>query len=661
MSKIQSKRLLSKSRFKIASECPTKLFYSSHKDYGSKKDSDEFLKSLARGGFQVGALAQEYFSGGVEIESLDATEALTQTQELLKKENVIIFEAAIQFENCFIRADILKKTKNSIELIEVKAKSCDSNIRDEFYKKNGELSADWEPYLSDVAFQKWVVTKAFPKFSVTAALMLANKDCVASVDGINQLFLVQADGSGRSRVTKTKAITVNDIGEKLLLQINVDAECDQIWAGSYEGYSYEAWIQYLAKNHFEDKRIQPKLSKACKNCEFRIGDGMKVEKKKSGFEECWKELTPISDFNEPLVFDIWNWRGWEKMMEEGIYLARDLNEDDIKLSKNKERGLSNSERQQLQISAIKSGSQEPFIDLAGLAEELSSFIYPLHFIDFETTMVAIPFSKGRHPYEQIAFQFSHHLIEKNGSVLHVDQFLDATPGKFPNYDFVRALKKSLEKDKGTVFRYSNHENTVLLQIYNQLESSDEPDRGELCAWIKTLTIKKGVKEVVWEGTRNMIDLCELVKKYYYSPLTKGSNSIKKVLPAILNSSQQLFNRYSQPIYGGGPQLTSLNLKNHAWLKRESDGSVVDPYKTLPKLKDDLDRESLDRIFEYDEIDDGGAAMTAYAMMQFTQMADDERENIKFALLRYCELDTFAMVLIFEYWKNEIEQKNRRVA
>ena len=55
------------------------------------------------------------------------------------------------------------------------------------------------------------------------------------------------------------------------------------------------------------------------------------------------------------------------------------------------------------------------------------------------------------------------------------------------------------------------------------------------------------------------------------------------------------------------------------------------------------------------IADGGAAMSAYAKMQFTEMTSGERERIVKALLKYCELDTFAMVLVWEglaYWMNE---------
>jgi hypothetical protein len=44
-------------------------------------------------------------------------------------------------------------------------------------------------------------------------------------------------------------------------------------------------------------------------------------------------------------------------------------------------------------------------------------------------------------------------------------------------------------------------------------------------------------------------------------------------------------------------------------------------------------------------------MTAYARMQFEQMSDDERVELTNSLLKYCELDTFAMVLIYEAWRH----------
>ena len=39
------------------------------------------------------------------------------------------------------------------------------------------------------------------------------------------------------------------------------------------------------------------------------------------------------------------------------------------------------------------------------------------------------------------------------------------------------------------------------------------------------------------GHSNMVDMLKLVKKYYYHPRMKGSNSIKSVLPAIFYDSE----------------------------------------------------------------------------------------------------------------------------
>jgi len=36
-------------------------------------------------------------------------------------------------------------------------------------------------------------------------------------------------------------------------------------------------------------------------------------------------------------------------------------------------------------------------------------------------------------------------------------------------------------------------------------------------------------------------------------------------------------------------------------------------------------------------------------MQFSEMSDFETDRLKVALLKYCELDTFAMVMIYEAW------------
>ena len=54
-----------------------------------------------------------------------------------------------------------------------------------------------------------------------------------------------------------------------------------------------------------------------------------------------------------------------------------------------------------------------------------------------------------------------------------------------------------------------------------------------------------------------------------------------------------------------------------------------------------------------ELKDGGAAMTAYARMQFEEMSDYEHNELKNSLLKYCELDTMAMVMIYEAWREMV--------
>lgn len=48
---------VNKSRFKLAAECPRKLYYTGKKDYLDRSLDDSFLAALAEGGYQVGELA----------------------------------------------------------------------------------------------------------------------------------------------------------------------------------------------------------------------------------------------------------------------------------------------------------------------------------------------------------------------------------------------------------------------------------------------------------------------------------------------------------------------------------------------------------------------------------------------------------------------------
>ncbi len=111
-------------------------------------------------------------------------------------------------------------------------------------------------------------------------------------------------------------------------------------------------------------------------------------------------------------------------------------------------------------------------------------------------------------------------------------------------------------------------------------------------------------------------------------------------------------KYSQPIYGALDHIPSLNFRDWAWVKFDEHGSVTNPYQMLPDVALGLSTEQLNYAEETNgRLANGAAAMMAYAQLQFMHVSDEDRRELESALLRYCELDTMAMVLIWEHWMN----------
>ena len=98
--------------------------------------------------------------------------------------------------------------------------------------------------------------------------------------------------------------------------------------------------------------------------------------------------------------------------------------------------------------------------------------------------------------------------------------------------------------------------------------------------------------------------------------------------------------------GGSGEIVSLNFENQPWLNVE-DGKVSNPYDLLPKIYEGSSDSTLEFFSGDDALKDGGAAMTAYAAIQYVEMQAFEREAVRRALLKYCELDTLAMVMLYE--------------
>ena len=646
-------KVLTKSRFKLGLECPNKLYFTRKKEYADTKNDDSFLKSLAQGGFQVEEYARMHYQGGVLIEDNDGDYQFLwdKTQELLKQENVIIYEAAFLYQNLFIRVDILKKNGDKIELIEVKSKSW-SEDDDSFLNTKKTIRTDWHPYLFDVAFQKYVIQMCFPQWNINSYMTLANKKERATIDGLNQLFIIQKLSNSRTAI-KNLANDFKETGASVLIKKDISEIVENIIDGRHkclEGITFEEARTLFEKNYITNYFSGWNVSfSVCKKCEFKASTIQKAVGLNSGFEKCFSELLGWTDkdFEKSNIFNVWDLRCGSDLFNQSIYFKDQLSESLIKV-KPEPNKISRTERQWLQIEKERNLDNSPYYLKNDLKKILDSFKFPLHFIDFETTTVALPFNIGRRPYEQIAFQFSHHTYSDNGLIMHQTEYINTEKGKFPNFDFVRNLEKALLNDDGTILRYSHHENSILNEIRSQLIESLEPDTDELVKFIESITHKKNKeKSFVRKGDRDMVDLCEIIKNYYFNPRTFGSNSIKDVLPAILNSSNYLQGKYSNSIVEIG--LNSKNFPtNHIWLKI-ANGEIQNPYKQLPPLFNDWSAEELENtLTEIMEINDGGAALIAYGRLQYTDMSEKESKSIQEALLKYCELDTLAMIMIYEH-------------
>ena len=508
------------------------------------------------------------------------------------------------------------------------------------------------PYFQDAAFQASILQQAYPGASIRTFLMMPDKAQIAPINGINQFFRILPDREVETTIPP--GVDGQALADLLLAKVDITASVSEILASplAFPGgpLPFADAAKLWAKHYENDEPVAPPIGAHCNGCQFDSPIGSPMV---SGFRECWKEALgwTDADFGTGTVLDLYNCRKKQSLIDQGVFKLSQVQKDDLGDFDEEPGpdGLAIKQRQWMQVAGLPVEDRDRgyYLDTTLVRNAMSGWRFPLHFIDFETAAVALPFHAGMRPYQSVAFQYSHHVMNANGDVRHVGQFLCSEPGVFPNYDFARALMRELDGDDGTVFMWSPHENTILNAIARQLTEDNNPpdDRELLLSFLGSLT--KG-------GCRAMVDLCDLAGKAYFHPDTKGSSSIKKVLPAILKGSDLLKTKYSRPIYGAPGGMPSLNFASpngFAWIDVSTDGTVSDPYGKLKSMARDMLPDGVD-VEDGDDsiIAEGGAAASAYARLQFEQMDAQTRDRIKSALLRYCELDTLAMSMIVEAWQ-----------
>lgn len=670
-----------KSAFNQAVECAMyAYYYRNSKDYAYHFDG---VDGIAEVGDQFGALARVY--EGVPDENIirrDPTlspvpaqmKTLVDTMRFLRMENADVAEAAFGTNVFLVYVDILHKRGDTLEIIEVKSKGigADEPLYS-FDGRGGRFKSDYLDKILDVTFQKYVVqqfTKFFESYShlkVRAKLMLVNTDAISDVDSLSSLLQIKFKDGHR------EVECASDVREKLQSKnsiarvIDVDELCDKIINDEIPEIANEkfngCFVDFVEKvaDMYVNNRKDYSLCKVDVkkfNCPFYATDEERKAGKKDGRAEFFKDMLGVDIAGKPCIVDVkggskglppsLKGNGW---LEQKKLLLTVINEyeyvpaeDATPEAFQKRTKLSDNDLRFLHVHSVKTGEVAPTFLKAAAKAEMAKWTYPLHFIDFETYQGAVPLFKGSRPNEEVAYQFSHHVCYEDGHYEHKEgrggEFISLEAGKNPNFKFVRELKKQLDNDDGTIFRYAEHENIILNAIRVQLIESDESDKDELVRFIEKITHPTGsCKYPFTAGPRDMLDLKAVAQKYFYHPMMGSSNSIKQVFPAILASDETYF--------------------------RDHYGDDMDPYHNLPMLKEfaakvdankfPADFDDSDIWNDEKQINCGGISKLDYVMLQAGRFNKLHTEAIRQASLKYCEVDTLAMVRIWEYFRKNCQE------
>jgi hypothetical protein len=606
---------LTKSDFKVAQTCPTKLYYRKL-GYPTREDGDEYLAALADQGYLVEALARALYPDGHWVGYRDDVEsAAWDTMTALAPDACTLFEATFISGSKMARADILVKRGRVLELIEIKSCGFDRARNDELLrtgqgnlfhasKTSDGLQAKWRPYLEDAAFQTAILQDVFPDLEVVPYLLMPDTSRPCPLDGLHHQFALRTTTDRPGGADVPAAEYTGDRRELhrglFLARVDVRQEVARLLPT----------IRQRADAYAADlmpalRRAAPVLSVNCRHCEYRMADG-----EQRGFQDCWGELADAS----PHILDLYHvsdlgGRGGplaNDLIADGKASLFDIPERRIRKSDGKLGEV--AQRQLRQLAGMRENRE--WIDEV-LPATLAALPYPHFFVDFETCAPAVPRYRGLRPFETLAFQWCCQTIDAPDAPPRHSEWIQ-TSDTFPNTAFAAALRRQLG-DHGPVFVWSSHEATVLRTIQRQMAERGETD-SEIYDWLDRFLT----------GGR-LVDMCRLTLKHYFHPRMGGSTSLKVVADAVWQSDATVRARLPQ------------------YVQPMADGGLASPYAALPPLQ--VGARSL-------SVADGtGAILAYYSMMERAAAgATLEVERWRQLLRQYCKLDTLAMVMVWWHWR-----------
>jgi hypothetical protein len=397
-------------------------------------EPDEATRAILDRGQELGILARRRFLGGVLIaaDHRHMGEALSRTAKWLGDPAVpAIFEAAVQFEDVLIRADVLERLAGdpsgpaAWRLIEVKSSSRVKDV-----------------HVDDLAIQAFVLRGAGIRLLETC-LMHVNTRYLYEGGEIDlaQLFLVQdlteqvesRLGAVPDRLAEMRAMLRSSVAPA----IEPDGHCHTPYECPFWRHCTQSkparWIFYLPGG----ERTVHTLAR--------------------------KRIETIDDIPEEFTLS-----SLQRRVKDNVEWVS---------------------------PALKTA--------------LETVRYPVHHLDFETFMPAVPKYPRTRPYQAIPVQWSDHIETEDGHVLH-HEFLSLEPND-PREELAVTLLDSLGRE-GSICVYSGYERAVLEQLAEAVPA-----------------LRPDIERVI----ARLWDLLDVIKNHYYHPGFQGSFSIKTVLPAVV--------------------------------------------------------------------------------------------------------------------------------
>jgi len=454
--------------------CPNNVWIKWHKPEEYKKfPKSEFEQSLGVTGTEVEEIARLMFPDGYLIDRRSEG-AQKLTKKLISEHHPVIFQAVFSTDKYLAATDVLKWNieASAYDLYEIKMSS--TTKQEESGSEDNEEDEDGKP--KKVNKKKELQYEYDLTFQVNVLEM-----CNVHV---HKKYLVQ-------------------LNKKYKRSGDLDVRLGQLFTDEDKTEAVENRVVEVKEKMEEACAYLSKTTMPTGHCPCYY-KGRKAHCTTFSISNPGLPDYTVHDLNR-----IGNSKAYLRgLLDAGILELDKVLEDEIpKPSKTKD-GREGKPRKLNQVMVYK--SKKEIVDLDAIKSELNSLTFPLYFLDYETYPSAIPLFDGYHPYQNVVFQYSLHVLTEE----------DAKAGREPKHfecllltgDPAEQIVESLRKDIG--------DTGSVISWFKKFENSRNKELAEM------VPLQYEFLHGVIKRTYDLMDIVE--NQYYVHHGFKGSSSIKKV-------------------------------------------------------------------------------------------------------------------------------------